>query len=119
MILSVIFCGSVSAQNWNAIKNSGEYYYGVGYGKTEAEASEEAMADLVSMIATTVSSEFSGLEEETNDNGSVDHESKEVNGVKTDSQATLTNDEKWEIGEAPNVTVRRHMKRTDGSMSYE
>ena len=119
LILSVIFCGSVSAQNWNAIKNSGEYYYGVGYGKTEAEASEAAMADLVSMIATTVSSEFSGLEEETNANGSVDHKSKVVNCVKTYSQSTLTNVEKWVIGEAPNFTVRRYMKRSELSRIYE
>ena len=119
LILSVIFCGNVSAQNWNHIQNSGEYYYGVGYGKTEAEASEAAMADLVSMIATTVSSEFSGLEEETNANGSVDHKSKVVNCVKTYSQSTLTNVEKWVIGEAPNFTVRRYMKRSELSRIYE
>lgn len=119
VFLFSLLCGTVSAQNWNHIQNSGEYYYGVGYGKTEAEASEAAMADLVSMIATTVSSEFSGLEEETNANGSVDHKSKVVNCVKTYSQSTLTNVEKWVIGEAPDVTVRRYMKRSELMKIYE
>lgn len=109
----------VYAQNWSNIQNSGEYYYGVGHGKTEAEASEAAMADLVSMIATTVSSEFSGLEEETNANGSVDHKSKVMSCVKTYSQSTLTNVEKWVLGEVPEVTVRRYMKRSELSKIYE
>ena len=56
----------MTAQNWNHIRTSGEYYYGVGHGRTELEASEQAMADLVSMIATNVSSEFMSLEDETN-----------------------------------------------------
>lgn len=120
ILFSSLLCGhAVYAQNWSNIQNSGEYYYGVGHGKTEAEASEAAMADLVSMIATTVSSEFSGLEEETNANGSVDHKSKVMSCVKTYSQSTLTNVEKWVLGEAPEVTVRRYMKRSELSKIYE
>lgn len=121
--LIMLFCslvsGAVFSQNWNVIRNSGEYYYGVGHGKTELEASEAAMADLVSMIATTVSSDFSGLEEETNVNGNVDHKSKVVSCVKTYSQSTLTNVEKWVLGEEPEVTVRRYMKRSELSKIYE
>lgn len=121
--LLILVCSLVSgaafAQNWNVIRNSGEYYYGVGYGKTEQEASEAAMADLVSMIATTVSSEFSGLEEETDVNGTFDHKSKVVSCVKTYSQSTLTNVEKWVLGEEPEVTVRRYMKRSELSKIYE
>lgn len=109
----------VFAQNWDNIQSSGEYYYGVGHGKTEAEASEAAMADLVSMIATNVSSEFSGLEEETNVNGKLDHKSKVLSCVRTYSQSTLTNVEKWVIGEAPDFTVRRYMKRSELSRIYD
>ena len=75
LILIIAYSLGTTAQNWDDIQSSGEYYYGVGHGKTEAEASEAAMADLVSMIATNVSSEFSGLEEETNVNGKLDHKS--------------------------------------------
>ena len=49
-----------TAQNWDYIRDSGEYYYGVGYGTNEQEASERAMADLIGMIATNVSTDFHG-----------------------------------------------------------
>ncbi len=49
MLLLLLPLG-MTAQNWDYIRTSGEYYYGVGHGQTEVEASEQAMADLVSMI---------------------------------------------------------------------
>ena len=115
MVMSV----ELTAQNWDYIKNSKEYYYGVGHGQTEMEASEQAMADLVTMIATNVSSEFIGLEDETNTDGNIQHKTKVLNCVRTYSQSTLTNVEKWVLGEAPNVTVRRYMKRSELAHIYE
>lgn len=32
------------ALNWDEISTSGDYYFGVGHGKNEAEASEQAKA---------------------------------------------------------------------------
>lgn len=107
------------AQNWDYIRSSGEYYYGVGVGATEAEASEAAMAELVGMIATHVSSEFVGIEDETNTNGNIDHKARVLNCVRTYSQSTLTNVEKWVVGKEPNVTVRRYMKRSELARIYE
>ena len=49
---------ALKAQNWDYIRTSGEYYYGSGTGKTEAEADKAALNDLVQMIATHVSSDF-------------------------------------------------------------
>ena len=118
MLLLLLPLGTM-AQNWDYIRTSGEYYYGVGHGQTEVEASEQAMVDLVSMIATNVSSEFIGLDDETNTNGSIQHKSKVLNCVKTYSQSTLTNVEKWVLGETPNVTVRRYMKRSELAHIYE
>lgn len=117
IILLLSLCAN--AQNWDYIRSSGEYYYGIGHGQTEVEASEQAMADLVSMIATNVSSEFLGLEDETNTNGNIQHKSKVLNCVRTYSQSTLTNVEKWVLGESPNVTVRRYMKRSELAHIYE
>ncbi|MBR0038152.1 MAG: hypothetical protein IJP70_11025 [Bacteroidales bacterium] len=118
-ILTMSVASVVWAQNWDYIQSSGEYYYGVGHGKTEYEASEQAMADLVGMIATNVSHEFVGLTDETNTNGSVDHKTQVLNCVKTYSQSSLTNVEKWVIGKEPNVTVRRYMKRSELARIYD
>ena len=107
------------AENWDYIRTSGEYYYGVGTAATLAEASELAMADLVSMIATSVSSEFIGIEDDTNTNGSIDHKSKVLSCVRTYSQSTLTNVEKMVVGKEPNVCVRRYIRRSELARIYE
>lgn len=118
-ILLTVLPVTVMGQNWDYIRESGEYYYGVGHGVNETEASERAMADLVSMIATNVSSEFIGLMEEKNTNGDIDHKSRVLNCVKTYSTSTLTNVEKWVLGEEPNVTVRRYISRSEMAKIYE
>lgn len=115
----LIFPLMMTAQNWDYIRESGEYYYGVGHGANEQEASERAMADLVSMIATNVSSEFQYLMDEKNTNGQLEHQSRVHNCIKTYSTSTLTNVEKWVLGEEPNVTVRRYIKRSEMAKIYE
>ena len=107
------------ADNWDFIQLSGEYYYGVGQGATVAEASEQALADLVSMIATHVSNDFMSLEDETIKNGTVDHQSRVRNCVKSYSQSSLSNVKKWIEGEAPNITVRCYMHRSELARIYD
>ena len=61
----LVFSLCVSAQNWDHIQHSGEYYYGVGRGATREEATKRAMAELIEMIATHVSNEFVDMEIQT------------------------------------------------------
>lgn len=82
------------AQNWDYVRSSGEYYYGIGMGKTEVEADQAALAEITSQIATHVSSDFVQIDDMVNKNGQLDHKSKVLNCVKTYSQTTLTNTEK-------------------------
>ena len=107
-----------TAQNWDYIRDSGEYYYGVGYGTNEQEASERAMADLIGMIATNVSTDFQYLMDETNNNGQLEHQSRVHNCIKTYSTSSLTNVEKWVVGKEPNVQVRRYIKRSEMAKIY-
>lgn len=79
----------MSAENWDYVCSSGEYYYGKGYGDTEEEAIRIALADLTGMIATNVSSDFTELANETKQNGQIDHKTQVLSCVKTYSQATL------------------------------
>lgn len=115
MVLPVVAMG----QNWDYIRDSGEFYYGVGHGSNEQEASERAMADLISMIATNVSSEFQYLMDEKNVNGQLEHESRVHNCIKTYSTSTLTNVEKWVVGQEPDVQVRRYIRRSEMAKIYE
>jgi|GEM_PF-6226153 hypothetical protein len=92
LLFFVSLCAS--AQNWDHIQHSGEYYYGVGRGATREEATKRAMAELIEMIATHVSNEFVDIDEITDANGNTDHKSRVLNCIKTYSQSTLTNVQK-------------------------
>ena len=72
-LLLLVLCPVLKAQNWDYIRTSGEYYYGSGTGKTEAEADKAALNDLVQMIAVHVSSDFQSQTDETQANGNIDH----------------------------------------------
>ena len=110
---------ALKAQNWDYIRTSGEYYYGSGTGKTEAEADKAALNDLVQMIATHVSSDFQMQTDETQANGNIDHKTYVRNCVSTYSSSALTNVEKWTEGKEPEITVRRYMLRSELDKIYE
>lgn len=102
------------AETWDYIQNSGEYYYGIGIAATEPEADNAALANLVSQIAINVSSDFIMIEDEVSHDSNEDHNSRVISCVKTYSQATLTNTQKWPVeSDAAQVTVRRYMKKSE------
>lgn len=118
-LILFVLC-NVHAETWDHIQNSGEYYYGVGIGETEQEADRNALASLISQIAVHVSSDFTQIDNETSRNGNINHESKVQSCVKTYSQATIANANKWPAeGEAPNITVRRYMKKSELDRIYQ
>ncbi len=109
----------VNAESWDYIRTSGEYFYGASTASTENEADKAAMADLIGQIATHVSSDFIQIDDMNTRNGNVDHKSRVLNCVKTYSQATLSNTEKWVEGSAPKITVRRWLKKSELARIFE
>ena len=107
------------ADNWDAIVTSEDYYFGVGHGKTEMEASEHAMAFLVEMIATHVSSEFTGLMEAETTGRETTERSRVQSCINSYAHSTLTNVGKMTRGKEPEVTVLRYMRRTELMKIYE
>ncbi|MBR5478012.1 MAG: LPP20 family lipoprotein [Bacteroidaceae bacterium] len=119
MFLSLLST-AVHAQNWDEICNSAKYYYGVGYGTTVKEATDNAVAEISSSIARTVSSDFRHISEETNSNGELSHESKVSSLIQSYSQATLTNVEKWIVSDKePGCVVRCWIERSEISRIFE
>jgi hypothetical protein len=106
------------AENWDNVRSSGQYYYGMGHGDSEEEAMRIAISELTGMIATHVSSDFTGLTNETNANGQIDHQSQVLNCVKTYSQATLRNVEKWAEKKGNEYVAYCYMKRTELEKIY-
>ena len=117
--LFLFFTIATYAQNWDYIVNSGEYYYGESMASTEAEADKEALAQLVSMIAVHVSSDFTQSYEHNGNGTELAHNQYVHNCIQTYSSSTLTNCEKMTLGSEPNITVRRWMKRSELAHIYE
>lgn len=116
LIIIPLFCHS---QNWDYIKSSGEYYYGESMSSTEAEADKGALAQLVSMIAVHVSSDFTQSDEQNVNGSELSHNLYVRNCIQTYSSSTLTNCEKMTLGSEPNITVRRWMKRSELANIYK
>ncbi len=112
---------SSMAQNWDYIRTSGEYYWGQGQGSDEAEARQQALAQLTSMIATHVSNDFHWLSDQTTLNGTMSHQEQVLNCVRTYSQATLTNVEWWPfaISGGEGVTQRCWMAKSELHRIFE
>lgn len=114
---------SASAVSWDNIIASGDYYYGVGVGATVEEADKAAMANLISQIATHVSSDFTQIDDmAAGSNGSLDHKERVLNCVRTYSAATLHNALQFYPegeGEAPNITMRRYMLKSELGRVFE
>lgn len=107
------FAVGTMAQNWDNMLNSDEYYCGEGYSDTNEKAKNLALADLTGKIASSVSSDFIYLIDETNANGDIDHKSKVLNCIKTYSQSSLTNIKMWEVSPPPKCKVRCYIEKSE------
>lgn len=110
---------TIYGQSWDTIRDSGEYFWGIGYGTTVAEADRQALASLVGMISSFVSSDTNMGFKEEDDGQKIDHYSYVENNIKTYSQATLTNTDRLIIKNEPNATVGRYVKKTELNRIFE
>lgn len=103
----------VFPQSWEVVRDSEEYLYGTGSGKTVAEADKHAMADLISKIVTNVTSQSDRTLTVNNVNGKLDERSQFEHSVHTYSQATLTNTNRRVLQNEPEVHVARWIAKAE------
>lgn len=117
MVLGVL---PAVALNWDEISTSGNFYYGVGHGKTEAEASEQAKAQIAGSIVSHVSNSFTLESDEKRQLGEREYSARIQMRVNTYSNATLTNLKTWDVtGKEPNVTVRLYIKKAEVQKAFD
>lgn len=97
-------------QNWDYIKDSGEYYYGEGRGSTVEEAREQALVALSQSISVQIESDFEHLLEEMNRNGTIDGKQRIRYFSESSSQATLHDVNFGEYSAPPNCLMRAWVK---------
>lgn len=112
--LFVVLSVSINAQTWSEIKNKKEIYiFGEGRGESIEEADERALADLISQISVAVERQFTMTEEENISTNGVESSSYAQSKVRSYSQATLTNTERFIVHEEPDAVVGRYIKRSE------
>lgn len=109
----------VNAESWDGVVSSDLYYYGIGTGATETEASERALASLIESIAIHVSSDFVGLTENEVKGDDVHTHSCVQSCIQTYAQSSLTNVGKMTRGKEPEMQVLRYMLRTELTRIYD
>lgn len=110
---------TVSAQNWDYIRESGEYYYGVGTGKSVDEAKNQAMKNLTSSIVTHISSTFDQNYYHKSENGSIDFTESVQSCVNSYSQASITDLQVWVVNNSRNNEVRVYVPRTEVKKMFD
>ena len=106
------------AENWDTVVSSSDYYFGVGRDSSETMAYKRALAALVESIAVHVSSDFTGLTENTVSGSDVNSLSRVQSYVKTYAQTSLTNVVKMVRGGKPDVSVLCYIRRSDLHQLY-
>lgn len=115
----VQFSITARGQSWKTIRDSGDYFWGTGSGKTSTDADRGALANLISMISTFVSSNTDMGFREENNGVKIDHRSYVENNIKTYSQATLTNTERIIIQDEPEVVIVRYIRKSELNRIFE
>lgn len=113
LFLATFFSLSLSAQQWESVKNNPAYLCGEGWGNSIGEADKNALDALISKIAVNVSSASSTNDKLSVKNGQLDEQSDFRSTVNTYAQATLTNTERIILHNEPDAHVGRWIKRSE------
>jgi len=110
---------TLQAQSWEVIQHNDQYLWGLGYGSTVSEADNNALADLISKIATHVQSDFQQEESEMMNGEKSEQQLYVRNRVQTYSQATLTNAERLVLKNEPDAQVGRYILKSEIHRLFE
>lgn len=119
LAFSLISVLAASAQSVTEIRNSSDYIYGEGFGRTLRAADNDALQNLISKISVSVESDFSSIEEEVNSADGLDATQAVKSVINTYSQATLQNTERLVIKQEPDAEVFRFVKRSEVDRIFE
>lgn len=122
LALSFLFllgCSAIFSQSVSEIKADKNYLSGEGWGNTLKQADDAALQDLISKISVNVRSSFTSVEEETNQNGTINDVSTYRSIINTYSQATLTNTQRIVIENEPDAHVLRYVKVAELNRIFE
>lgn len=107
------------SQNWDYIRESGEYYFGVGTGESVDVARNTAMKNMTVSIVTHISSTFDKNYYHKNTNGDIDFTEAVQSCVQSYSQASVANLQVWIVKGSRDNEVRVYVPRTEVQKMYD
>ena len=122
LLLLMGYSMGMYAQNLtiDEIKQSDDYLWGEGQGRTIKEADNRALKDLISKISVSVEAQFQNIEEEVySDEGELDSRAACKSVIDTYSQATLTNTQRLTVSNEPDARIFRYVLRADVEKIFE
>jgi hypothetical protein len=119
-LVALLVAGSACAISWEEIVSRQDIYItGVGSAETEEEADKYALADLLSQISLSVSTDMELSEDEQVSGGISDTKSYFQQKIKTFTQATLSNTGKMVLKQEPDAKVGRYIERSEINKIFE
>lgn len=119
-LVALLVAGSACAISWEEIVSRQDIYItGVGSAETEDEADKYALADLLSQISLSVSTDMELSEDEQVSGGISDTKSYFQQKIKTFTQATLSNTGKMVLKQEPDAKVGRYIERSEINKIFE
>lgn len=104
---------------WERIRSDQDYLYGVGNGRTEKEALDEAKSNLSGMISTTIKTDFHYELTQETDGADIQARDRMEHIVTSYSRNTLNNLKQLTLSEAPKARVVVYIHRDELNKQYE
>lgn len=104
---------------WERIRSDQNYLYGVGNGRTEKEALDEAKSNLSGMISTTIKTDFNYKVTQETSGTDIQVKDRMEHIVTSYSRSTLNNLKQLTLSEAPKARVVVYIHRDELKRQYE
>jgi hypothetical protein len=105
---------SAFGQSWSTVKNSQQYYWGEGWGKSVAEADQQALSMLISQINVNIAVSSQQQNDRKENNGKLLSDNTTFKAaINTYSQATLDSTSIVIIEPAPKAHVGRWISKAN------
>lgn len=110
----------VFAQAWSEVKESGNYFFGEGWGNSVAEANQDALNNLIQQFRVNISVSSSQHHQRSESNGQINSDNTLFRtAINSYAQATLDSTIMLVLKPAPNAHVARWIKKTDVNKIFQ
>lgn len=111
---------SVLSQSWSEVRNSGNYFFGEGWGSTIEQANQEALSNLIQQFRVNISVSSSQSHQRHETNGKINSDNTLFKtAINSYAQATLDSTIMLVLSPAPKAHVARWIRKTEVNKIFD